>query len=961
MTGRGGRALAGLVLAAGLAGTGDVAAQEVGVTAAVNPASFGQRPQQTLRTLVLGEDIIFRERIVTRETGLVQVLLVDGSTFTAGANVDLLIDEFVYDPATEEGRLLAQYSRGALRFVGGKLSKPGNTVEIRTPAGTLGVRGGIVNMQSDPDCEPDDATCVLGIYAFVFGQSLSFAPNSGPTRVIRQAGYSFVVTGDPERPNVEIRKTQGEFAREMQNALSSRAGQTGGADMIPTAAEVEGSGIVEINSALPPRVVLPVPKPRVVTSIYAPRDDDPTDIGITDTTELVETTVIDPGTADELREEVISEGPTPPPPPPPPPPEPTDARLISTPPQYSAFGGALVVTEPGRFNLVGGDAANDRIIDAAFSDDGSSVTFTFDNGSITLPVPAAPGQFDVGPTDSPFGEAVGTGFKGFGDFLGFYLQPNTPNGDLEARYILTGTETNFVEAFDAIADSTPRLRVYELAGDPQKAARNISSRLFMLNPLIAQAFGADLPNATETPFLLAEFPRDQGRFGGLGLYAGLLIAGQGADQRSAVNVLVGEMTGIPEIADPFGTVTGLRRGSYRLSATQSSGHLFGDVEALKGPGGGDVFGPDAEHFVLSSNFDENGDVFRDVPAGPDSGLAGDEVASSVIAVATLTEKQRMPENQRPTRLLNGYAAGIVTVDPAQQIAPVAYRSILPGDVVIDFNGEMNTVGGLLRIYDIQASDPQVDFYQFAFGTDVTGTIPDAATDRGTYIDTDTFAAVNAGSQSGDASTTLVIDDSGATLPVRQGTEPGTYFVSADTVPVDGLFPDGVTPCECLFLEWGWWGTHIENDGAAFADGVRGSNVHLGTWVAGTPTPDADLPMFGEATYTGHAAGNVTQVTETGDTLQYVAAGRLDMSYSFPTRTGFLEISDFDGRSFSGEMAGGLGAGGTNFFAGPLAGSGLSGTASGSLAGGIRGVMGSFDVMDEGFYRATGIFAGDRVR
>lgn len=956
MTGRRGRGLAALLLAAALAGTGSAAAQQVGVTAAVNPASFGQRPQQSLRMLVLGEDVIFHERILTHEKGLVQVLLVDGSTFTVGANVDLVIDEFVYDPATAEGRLLAEYSRGALRFVGGKLSKPGNTVEIRTPAGTLGIRGGIVNLQSNPDCESDDPTCVLGIYSFVFGQSLTFVPNAGPTRTIRQPGYSFIVDGDPDNPTVEIRKTQAEFASEIQDALSSRPGQTGGAEMIPTAVEVERSGIGEINSALPPRVVLPVPKPRVVTSTYAPRDDDPTDVGIADTAALVETTLIEPGTSDALTDEIATERP----PTPPQPPLPDQARLITTPPQYNAFGGTLLVTEPGRLDIIGGDSANDRIIDAAFSSDGSSVTFTFDNGSVTLPVPAAPGAFDVGPVASPFGQAVGQGFKGFGDFLGYYLQPNTPNGDLDAHYFLTGTETNFVQAFDAISGSTPRLRTYELAGDPQKAARNISSSLFMLNPLIAQAFGAALPNAAETPFLVAEFPRATGEFGGLALYAGLLISGQGVNQRSAVNVLAGEMAGIPALADPLGNVTGLRRGSYRLSATQSSGHLFGNVEGLTGLAGGGVFGPDGAHFVLTSNFDENGDVFRDVGAGPDSGLVGEEAASSVIEVATLTDKQRMPATRRPNQVLNGYAAGMVTPDPAQGIAPVAYRSVLPGDVLVDFNGDERTIGGLLRIYDIQQTDPQVDFYQFAFGTDVTGTISNAATDRGTYIDTDTFAAVEAGSPDGDVSTTFLVDDTGARVPVRGGTEPGTYLVSADTVPQDGLFPAGVTPCECRFLEWGWWGTRVENDGAAFAGGTRASNVHLGTFVAGTPTPDAELPMFGEATYTGHAAGDVTRVTAAGDTAQYVAVGRLDMTYSFPTRTGLLQISNFDGRNFSGEMAGSAAGGGANFFAGPLAGSGLTGSASGSLVSGIRGVMGSFDVMDAGSYRASGIFAGDRV-
>ena len=71
------------------------------------------------------------------------MLLVDGSTFTVGPGSSLVIDKFVYNPSSGKGALVASFSKGALRFVGGKLSKNDPGVKVKTPAGELTVRGGI--------------------------------------------------------------------------------------------------------------------------------------------------------------------------------------------------------------------------------------------------------------------------------------------------------------------------------------------------------------------------------------------------------------------------------------------------------------------------------------------------------------------------------------------------------------------------------------------------------------------------------------------------------------------------------------------------------------------------------------------------------------------------------------------------------------------------------------------------
>ena len=120
-----------------------LAADKVGVAAAVKPDATSQPPGGETTTLNIGKAVLYNERIDTSSSGVVQVLLLDGSTFTVGPGSSLVIDKFVYNPSSGKGALVASFSKGALRFVGGKLSKQEQGIAIKTPAGALTVRGGI--------------------------------------------------------------------------------------------------------------------------------------------------------------------------------------------------------------------------------------------------------------------------------------------------------------------------------------------------------------------------------------------------------------------------------------------------------------------------------------------------------------------------------------------------------------------------------------------------------------------------------------------------------------------------------------------------------------------------------------------------------------------------------------------------------------------------------------------------
>ncbi len=177
-------ALTGLILPA-LGSSPAQAADRVGVAAAVTPEATSQPPGQDSRTLKIGASVVYNERIDTSGSGVVQVLLLDGSTFTVGPGSSLVIDRFVYDPKSGKGALVASFSKGALRFVGGKLSKNEPGISVKTPAGELTVRGG---MFQGFIAGPNKA-----LVSFLYGKHLSIA-RGGQVYTISSPGFLFDIS-----------------------------------------------------------------------------------------------------------------------------------------------------------------------------------------------------------------------------------------------------------------------------------------------------------------------------------------------------------------------------------------------------------------------------------------------------------------------------------------------------------------------------------------------------------------------------------------------------------------------------------------------------------------------------------------------------------------------------------------------------------------------------------------------
>ncbi|MEI7751037.1 MAG: FecR domain-containing protein [Candidatus Omnitrophota bacterium] len=119
--------------------------EQIGVVAAARGKVELTMPGQVGRMAQSGQPVFMGDQINTDEQGNLQILLLDETVFTIGPNSTLVIDEFVYDPKTQDGKVQASIAKGVFRYVSGKIAakKPSN-VTLKLPTATIGIRGTIV-------------------------------------------------------------------------------------------------------------------------------------------------------------------------------------------------------------------------------------------------------------------------------------------------------------------------------------------------------------------------------------------------------------------------------------------------------------------------------------------------------------------------------------------------------------------------------------------------------------------------------------------------------------------------------------------------------------------------------------------------------------------------------------------------------------------------------------------------
>jgi len=208
-----------LILAGAIVVAQPALAQQVGTATAVNPTSESTPPGGTTQTLTIGARIVHNEHIHTSPSGSLQLLFIDKSSLSIAPNTSIVIDEFVYDPNSNKGHMLATLTEGALRYVGGELSHQGETT-IKTSNATIGIRGGTDTIVQGPG-----GTTVINHFGTVT-ISNGATGGSGPI-TINMPGYEVTITGWNIPPGQPVQVTDDEIRHYLQ-LLTSKFGQTGG-------------------------------------------------------------------------------------------------------------------------------------------------------------------------------------------------------------------------------------------------------------------------------------------------------------------------------------------------------------------------------------------------------------------------------------------------------------------------------------------------------------------------------------------------------------------------------------------------------------------------------------------------------------------------------------------------------------------------------------------------------------
>lgn len=102
--------------------------------------AVGTRVSGQARDLIYDEAVFADERVDTSATGATNLVFLDRTNLYVGARSSVVLDKFVYDPASGNGDVAIDFAKGAFRFVTGQI-KNKQAVSLRTPTATMTIRG----------------------------------------------------------------------------------------------------------------------------------------------------------------------------------------------------------------------------------------------------------------------------------------------------------------------------------------------------------------------------------------------------------------------------------------------------------------------------------------------------------------------------------------------------------------------------------------------------------------------------------------------------------------------------------------------------------------------------------------------------------------------------------------------------------------------------------------------------
>lgn len=127
------------------AGTGMSDVSPIGAVQEISGEATVTRLNGSIETIGIGTPIYQGDVIDTDESGAVNIIFVDDTTFAVSEDARLSIDEYVFDASTQSGVSNFSVLKGVFVFTSGLIGRDDpDDVMIDTPSGSIGIRGTII-------------------------------------------------------------------------------------------------------------------------------------------------------------------------------------------------------------------------------------------------------------------------------------------------------------------------------------------------------------------------------------------------------------------------------------------------------------------------------------------------------------------------------------------------------------------------------------------------------------------------------------------------------------------------------------------------------------------------------------------------------------------------------------------------------------------------------------------------
>src|SRR5215470_6954903 len=119
--------------------------ESIGAVNKLQNVAYGQQAESQKLKLSLADQVYQNETLETESDASLQVGFLDGTTVQLEGGSQLVLDQYVFDPATSNGSAVWNFGAGVFRFVSGEMNH--ENVTLQTSATTIGIRGTALGIQ----------------------------------------------------------------------------------------------------------------------------------------------------------------------------------------------------------------------------------------------------------------------------------------------------------------------------------------------------------------------------------------------------------------------------------------------------------------------------------------------------------------------------------------------------------------------------------------------------------------------------------------------------------------------------------------------------------------------------------------------------------------------------------------------------------------------------------------------